>query len=251
MKLLKLVLFILLLQATPESYGQTDRELKLVQSFLDLNTEISNQDSVTKNTRCDEFEERLIQALEQDDITSFRGFGKVLDSLNADFSLKKSEEYELFTLSSNFEHWNYVLKNKHVINRQERTFDYFYELHALDPYRYLLIKRLDELSFSCYKAYLYEDHLGLIDANNHFLSVCSWTNVDASLLKNKSTLESDQSNKDQLKSYPPIPLKFDAKNREISYTFCRQSDGRKITRKARYLHGGFVIKSYDARMFEE
>jgi len=242
---------MLLLQGTLESYGQTDRELKLVRSFLYLNTTISNQDSVTKNILCEEFGERLIQVLEQDDIISFTRFGKVLDSLNADFSLKKSGAYELFTLRSNFEHWNYVLKNKHVINRQERTFDYFYELHSLDQHRYLLIKRMDELSFSCYQAYIYGDNLSLIDSNNHFLAVCSWTNVDESPLGNKSTLESDQLSKDHLKSYPPIPIKFDAKKREISYTFYRQSDGKKITRKARYLHGGFVIKSYDARMFEE
>jgi len=98
---------------------------------------------------------------------------------------------------------------------------------------------------------MYKDNLGLLDSNKYFLAVCSWTNVDESLLRNTSTLESDQLSKDHLKSYPPIPIKFDAKNREISYTFYRQSDGRKITRKARYLHGGFVIKSYDARMFEE
>ncbi|WP_223583570.1 hypothetical protein [Sphingobacterium sp. GVS05A] len=251
MRLLKLVLLMLLLQGALESYGQTDQELKLVRSFLDFNTAIANQDSVYKSTLCEEFEGQLIRALEQDDIISFKTFRKVLDSLNSDFSLKKSGEYELFTLRSNFEHWNYVLKNKHVINRQERTFDYFYELHSLDQYRYLLIKRMDELSFSCYKAYVYEDNLGLIGSNKHFLSVCSWTNVDESPLRNKSSLESDQLSKDHLKSYPPIPIKFEAKNREISYTFYRQSDERKITRKARYLHGGFVIKSYDARMFEE
>lgn len=242
---------MLLLQATQGAYGQTDQELKLVQSFLDLNAAISSQDSVNKDTLCEEFEERLIQALEQDDIISFKSFGKVLESLNSDFSLKKSGAYELFTLRSDFEHWNYVLKNKQVIYKQERTFDYFYEFHSLDQHRYLLIKRMDELSFSCYKAYLYEDNLGLNDSHKHFLSVCSWTNVDESSLRNQSIPESDQSIKDHLKSYSSIPIKFDAKNREISYTFYRQSDGRKITRKARYLHGGFVIKSYDARMFEE
>ncbi|MGE8378918.1 MAG: hypothetical protein ACN6PN_11230 [Sphingobacterium sp.] len=251
MKLLKLVLFTLLLQVTQGAYGQTDQELRLVQSFLDLNAAISSQDSMTKRALCEEFGERLIQTLEQDDIINFKSFREVLDSLNSDFSLKKSGAYELFTLRGNFEHWNYVLKNKHVINRQERTFDYFYELHLLDQHHYLLIKRMDELSFSCYKAYVYQDNLDVIGSNKHFLSVCSWTNVDESPLQNKSTLESDQSSKDHLKSYPPIPIKFDAKNREISYTFYRQSDERKITRKARYLHGGFVIKSYDARMFEE
>ncbi|WP_286859685.1 MULTISPECIES: hypothetical protein [Sphingobacterium] len=251
MRLLKLVLLMLLLQAKQVSYGQSDQELKLVQALLNLNSAISNQDSDTKATLSKAFEGRLIQALEQEDIVRFKTFGRVLDSLNSAFSFKKSGEYELFTLRNNFEHWNYVLKNKQVIHKQERTFDYFYAVYSLDQHRYLLIKRMDELSFSCYKAHLYEDNSGLIDSNNHFLSVCSWTNVDESLLQNIPSPESDQLHKDHLKSYAPIPIKFDAKNKEISYSFYRQSDGKKITRKARYLHGGFVIKSYDARMFEE
>ncbi|CAM3748581.1 hypothetical protein SPPR111872_18245 [Sphingobacterium prati] len=65
--------------------------------FLCLSKAISNQDSVTKSTLSEEFEVRLIQALEQDDIISFKTFGKVLGSLNSAFSLKKSGEYELFT----------------------------------------------------------------------------------------------------------------------------------------------------------
>lgn len=52
---------------------------------------------MTKSTVSEEFEVRLIQALEQDDIISFKTFGKVLGSLNSAFSLKKSGEYELFT----------------------------------------------------------------------------------------------------------------------------------------------------------
>lgn len=251
MSLLKLALLVLLLQAIHVSYGQNDQELKLVQALLDLNTAIANQDSDTKATLSKEFEGRLIQVLEQEDIVSFKTFNKVLDSLNSAFSFKKSGEYELFTFRNNFEHWNYVLKNKHVIHRQERTFDYFHAVYSLDQHRYLLIKRMDELSFSCYKAYLYQDNSSSIDSSNHFLSVCSWTNVDESLLQNRSSPESDQSSKDHLKSYPPIPIKFDVKNKVISYTFYRQSDGKKTTRKARYLHGGFVIKSYDARMFDE
>ena len=200
MKLLKFVLLVVLIQAKQKSYSQTEQELKLVQSFLCLSTAISNQDSVTKSTLSEEFEGRLIQALEQEDIISFKTFGKVLDSLNSAFSLKKSGEYELFTLRNNFEHWNYVLKNRHVIHKQERTFDYFYAVYSLDQHSYLLIKRMDELSFSCYKAYIYKDNLGLIDSNNHAgelikssSSVLSWKKVDESLLgKNLFPKESNR-----------------------------------------------------------
>ncbi|MDR2271112.1 MAG: hypothetical protein LBF27_09440 [Sphingobacterium sp.] len=258
MKGLGLILLVLLLWLNSASYAQTDQESKLVQTFLAFNAGSDDLDTIAKNILSQRFEEQLIHTLEKEDITTFDTFREKLDSLNSAFSLKKSGDYELFTLRFNIEHWNYILKNKEVINKQEKTFDFFYAVYPLDQMHYLLIKRMDEMSFSCYQAYIYKENFGLFTADDpikdmvtSFLSVYSWTNVSEGSLKRQNILESESTDREGIRSYPAIPIKFNTKTKEISYSFYRQQDGKKITRRARYLNGGFMIKSYDARTFEE
>ncbi|MGV0754408.1 hypothetical protein ACTS95_09855 [Empedobacter brevis] len=117
-------------------------------------------DEIALNITSQNFAKQLIYILENDDISTFKTFRKAVDSLNADFTIKKSAtgNYELFTLRNDFSHWNYILKNKKVVHKSERVSDYFFEIYELtnnNVKEYLLIKRMDEMSFSCYEAYVF------------------------------------------------------------------------------------------------
>ncbi len=58
-----------------------------------------------------------------------------------------------------------------------KTFDYYDQVYSLDNDEFLLIKRMDEMSFSCYEVYIYQRKVKLTARKT--LSVCSWTKIDA------------------------------------------------------------------------
>ncbi|MDR6969588.1 hypothetical protein J2X31_003621 [Flavobacterium arsenatis] len=238
--------------------AQKNQEEILIASFLELNSKETNEDEVALNQAVQKFDEQLIYTLENYDITSFKTFEKGLDSLYTDFSVKKAEtgNFELFTLRNGFDRWNYVLKDKKVVMKALKTFDYFYEIHTLSNNEFLLIKRMDEMSFSCFEAFVYHQNLHNSKPKtnilgNKVLSVCSWTNVDESYPGKTDPETGLQTVEGGLKIYEPLEIKFNPKKKNIYYTFYRLKDGKKITRKAKYRNGSFKIKSYDARTFEE
>ncbi|QQT26167.1 hypothetical protein [Sphingobacterium spiritivorum] len=248
MKIFELVLLLLLCNS--QVFGQKTQETLLIESFLD-----------TGDDAKEGFTDQLRSTLENYDIKTFNNFRRVLDSLNSYFTIKNSEkgDYELFTLTNEEGHWSYVLRDKVIINRSEKTFNYFYDIHNLPNKEYLLIKRSDEMSFSCSEAFIYNGNIKY-DYSDIFtngsdgkkvLSVYSWTNVDESYPGKIDTETGREIVEGGLKSYKPIEIEFDPEKQLIFYSFHRMKDGRKITRKAKYRNSDFKIKSYDARSFEE
>ncbi|MDR6969587.1 hypothetical protein J2X31_003620 [Flavobacterium arsenatis] len=250
-------IILLLFIVTTNAFGQKNQEEILIASFLELNSKETNDDEVALNQAVQKFDEQLIYTLENYDITSFKTFEKGLDSLYTDFSVKKAEtgNFELFTLRNGFDRWNYVLKDKKVVMKALKTFDYFYEIHTLSNDDFLLIKRMDDMSFSCFEAFVYrknnQNEKSKITFSNHkILSVCSWINIDRTYYETNPTTGNEDL-KGGLAHYKPLEIKFDDKRKTISYGFMSQTTRKKITRKAKYRNGSFKIKSYDARTFEE
>ncbi|MGJ1361003.1 hypothetical protein ACR79B_08045 [Sphingobacterium spiritivorum] len=248
MKILELVLLLSLFSS--QVFAQKTQEALLIASLLDTGDEAKEK-----------FTDQLRSALENHDIKTFKKFERVLDSLHSMFTIKNSEkgDYELFTLANGLDHWSYVLKNKVIINQSEKTFDYFYEIHNLPNGEYLLIKRGDDMSFSCFDAYIYNGNRKRGYSNSsaseeegkNVLTVCSWTNVDESFPGKIDAETGLQTIEGGLKTYEPVKIEFDPKNNLIFYSFRRIKDGKKTTRKAKYRNSDFKIKSYDARTFEE
>lgn len=248
MKILELVLLLSLFSS--QVFAQKTQEDLLIESFVDTHTDDKEK-----------FSHQLRSALENHDIKTFKNFERVLDSLNSTLTIKNSEKgnYELFTLANGLDHWSYILKNKVIINQSEMTFDYFYDIHNLPNGEYLLIKRSDDMSFSCSEAFIYNGNIKYdysdVSANEAYgkkvLSVCSWTNVDESFPGKIDAETGLQTIEGGLKTYEPVKIEFNPKNNLIFYSFYRIKDGRKITRKAKYRNSDFKIKSYDARTFEE
>jgi hypothetical protein len=249
----KVIFLTCLLFFSLKTMAQKTSEDMLIQSFLELNAIETNLDETPLNLAVQKFDKPLIHVLENDDINAFEDFKNGLDSLHSDFTLKKSGNYELFTLRNGFDRWNYILKDKKVILKELNTFDYFYDIHELSNDEFLLIKRMDEMSFSCYEAFVYSKNSqeNVNNSNTKFLSVCSWTNVDNSRTGEKDPETGLYTVEGGMESLKPLEIRFDTKRKIISYSFLSQINGKTITRKAKYKNGTFKIKSYDARTFEE
>lgn len=260
------IVILILLAQNANVLAQGTHEEILVKYFFDLNDEKIYQDEIAMSFAKQNFSKYLKFTLENFDITTFYKFKEALDSLNSDFTIKKSEtgSYELFTLRNNFDHWNYILKDKVVINEAEKTFDYFYEIHSLPNEsfadEYLLIKRMDEMSFTCYEAQIYSGNIRYGYSNktksniagSKVLSVCSWTNIDQSYPGKPDPVTGIPIIIDDgIVHYEPTSIFFDSKKKTISYSFISQKNGKQIIRKAKYKNGKFNIKDYDARTFEE
>lgn len=244
----KHLLLALFFVFTLQFSGQTTPEKLLIESFLELNSKETTKDEALLNQAVQKFDKQLIFTLENEDITTFKSFEKGLDSLYTDFDFKESEDYELFTLRNGFDRWNYILKDKKVILKELKTFDYFNQIYPLDNDEFLLIKRMDEMSFTCLEVYIYQRKAKL--TARKALSVCSWTSIDATY-NEKNLVTGEYELKGGLEHYNPLEIKFDPKRKIISYSFLSQINGKTITRKAKYKNGNFKIKSYDARTFEE
>lgn len=252
----KIIVLTFLVFFSLQLTAQNNTENLLIEAFLELNSKEISENEAALNKAVQKFEQQLIYTLENEDIISFKNFVKGLDTLYSDVTLKQSGNYELFTLTNGFDRWNYVLKNKKVIMREPKTFNYFHEIYSLEKDQFLLIKRMDEMSFTCYTAYVMSienDYVVRLDAFKDimdFLEVCSWTSIDATYYE-KNSITGEEELKGGLAHYEPLEIQFDEKRKIISYRFLSQINGKTITRKAKYKNGTFKIKSYDARTFEE
>lgn len=174
-------------------------------------------------------------------------------------------ENEIFTahsLSNGFGHWNYVTQkningtNK-IILKKTYSSDYYSKIHELNEKEFLLITRFDDMSYSCYDAYVMKVLDNGIIRQDAFVnkqdvfSVCSWTNVDESYPGKKDSTTGLYNIEGGMKYYEPIEIIYNPKNKIISYVFYSLKDGKKVIRKAKYKNGEFKIKDYDARTFEE
>jgi len=218
---------------------------------------VSEESSTENEKHLETFTRKLELALQQtDDFSEFKEFRKTIDSLNINLTHYKSEKNDLTLhhLSDGFYHFNYITKNRKIILKDNRNHQYFTEIHSLNDEEFLLIKRMDEMSFSCFEAFIY--HKNSQDnqfnfSNNKVLSICSWTNVDDSRTGEKDAETGLYTVEGGMRYLEPLEIKFNPKNKIISYTFYRLKDGKKVTRKAKYRGGDFKIKNYDARTFEE
>ena len=186
--------------------------------------------------------------------------GSEFITLNQYYSENKT--FTIHTLSSNAGHWNYVTKENEgntnkIIYKKKNSSDYFTEIHELNSNEFLLFSRFDDMSFSCYNAYVikYSDNKTIqqkaFKNKQQAFSVCSWTNVDESYTGKKDEKTGLYMIEGGMNYYEPKPILYDSNTHTISYTFNRLKDGKKITRKAKYKNRKFKIESYDVRTFDE
>jgi hypothetical protein len=247
MKNIVLIFFALVFQI--KVFGQLNQEYKLIKALTEYKEIDMYEDSLRFQQRFKKLNNEIENAITHENILSYKKFEHIADSLNVSFSLKKSENNNLiiFTMADNFFHWNYIIENRKIIFREHKWHEYFTEIHNLNKNDFLLINRIDDMSFSCYEAYIYTKSLNPM--RKKVLTVCSWTNVDGSYPEKDSTGQYHL--KGSIEHYKPEPIKFDNLTKTISYGFTRISDGKSIKRSAKYRNRTFIIKSYDARTFEE
>lgn len=249
----KQIFFALFFVFTLQFSGQTT-DSELTKTAIQYRISEYNDEN---NQHLKAFTQNLELALQQtDDFSEFKEFRKTIDSLNMTLNHYQSEKNDLILhrLSDGFYHFNYITKNRKIILKDNKNHEYFTEIHSLNDDEFLLIKRMDEMSFSCYEAFVYRKNSQnnpLPFSNNKVLSICSWTNVDDSRPGEKDTETGLYTIEGGMKYYEPLEIKFNPKNKNISYTFYRLKDGKKVTRNGKYRNGNFKIKSYDARTFEE
>jgi len=252
----KIIFFACMLFSSLQLMAQKTQEDLLIEAILELNSLENSEDKIALNLAVQKFDTQLIYILENENINSFKKFENGLDSLYTDFSFKQSGDYELFSLRKGLDRWNYILKNKKVILKDFKTFDYFYDIHSLNNKEFLLIKRMDEMSFTCYNAFVMKVENNSIIRQDafkdkmDFLEVCSWTSLDSTYYE-KDPITGTKALKGGLTNYKPLEIQFDEKRKIISYRFLSQINGKTITRKAKYRNGTFKIKCYNARTFEE
>lgn len=216
----KVVLLTCLLFFSLQVLAQKNQEDLLIESFLELNSVETSEDETELNRAIQKFDTQLIYTLENDEIRSFKNFKKGLDSLYTDFTFKESGDYKLFTLRNGFDRWNYILKNKKVVLKELKTFDYYHQVYPLDNDEFLLIKRMDEMSFSCCEVYIYRRKAKLTPRKA--LSVCSWTNVDNSRTGEKDPETGLYTVEGGMEYLKPLEIRFDPKRKIISYSFLSQ-----------------------------
>jgi hypothetical protein len=242
--------FILTLFTSKKLYAQLNQEEILIKSVIELCEIDKYDDTIHYKNVVTNFNFLLMETFTNYNISNFNKLKKLSDSLPFNYNITKSElgNFELFRFAINSDNWNYIKENKKVILRQEETFDYYLEVHNLTNNSFLLIKRMDEMSFCCYDAYVYNKRIKL--HGNKVLTVCSWTNLDGTY-PIKDTLTGIYKIEGGMEYYKPLAIKYHWKTKTISYNFTRQKDGKSVKRSAKYKNGKFIIKSYDARTFDE
>lgn len=262
---MKLLLSITLLLFNEIGYCQTIDATNLDKAIreYEISENIENKDSLW-NAVLNTFE-KLLELKNYGEMKTQNRYNE--NNLGYEFITvsQYSSENKIFTthsLSNGFGHWNYVtLKNDDSTNKiileKVNSSDYYTEIHELNTKEFLLFTRFDDMSFSCYYAFvmkLSDDDVIRQDAfknEQDFFSVCSWTNVDESYSGEKDPKTGLYMVEGGTKYYVPIQIFYNPKNKTISYSFTKLNNGKKTTRKAKYKNGKFIIKDYDARTFEE
>lgn len=255
MKRVVFFVFILILQINV--FGQCNQEEKLIRALLEYKCTDKYEDSQAFHQKLMKLTAQIEGMIEQDNIVRFTQFKKVADSLFIYFNFKKSEEQNLliFTFSDTYYLWNYVAHKNKIILKDNGRYECFYDIHNLNENEFLLIKRLNDMSFSYFKAFVYSFNYKKIKRKVAFsgkqeLFVCSWTNVDESY-PIQDSITGKREMIGRLGHYDPIEIDFDYKTKTISYSFTGIDSGKTIVRQSKYRNGVFNIKGYDAREFNE
>jgi len=247
MKTIRTYLLLVLLTFGQNVVAQVSQEENLIRLLKGLDSVSQFDDSILFVQKMNLLKEEIISTLENDHLMSFETFRSVADSLDFYYELGHSglEMYELFTFRYNNQNWNYVLRNNAILLSEEDVFHKFHELFELKPNELLLITEMDEMSYSCYEAFIIKQ--GENTTKNTVLTVCSFTKVSEI-----GVMPSDSSTDEPIMvgkvHHPdPIQIQFDQEKKTISYCFIRFEDEKTMCRKANYRNGTFKIESYDAQ----
>lgn len=260
----KRIIFLILALSAQLVHGQSDssiqrlemesqdyideksQEEKLIYALREFVNVDQYFDSSDYNVRVNKLVFEMTETLQHDDITTFHRFKQVADSLDFTYEMKPSEssEYALFMFRYGNDNWNFVLKNREIVFKEKQVFHFIHEVHELNPNEFLLIKLTNQMSHSCYEAFVFND----LNRTNgtECLSVCSFTNTVDSYLEGRDSLTGEPIFLHRMDYFDPIPIIFNRDKKTITYSFVRPSDGKTITRKANYKKGEFIIKSYNA-----
>lgn len=158
----------------------------------------------------------------------------------------ENKKFIMYSFPINLYHLNYVLqktKNKYkIILKDNKSNNFFTEIHTLNDKEFLLIEQMDELVFSCNYAYVFHKMGNIYKkkkafGNRNQLTLCNFTEID------NSTPE-----KPDHYSVTARKITFDYKNKIISYGSCTNSNTGKTTiGKASYKNGKFNINDCDER----
>lgn len=244
--------------------GQNISKNTLVEILRNYENEVYNdaqKDSIWTSF-INEFETTIENAASEN--TTFDQLRKYCDSTYFQFDTFLAEDRKrmIYKFSNGFEYLNYVVKKfsdetNNIVVKDNRSHYYFTEIHQMNNNEFLLLLRMDEMSFSC----IYAQVLSLNDGNvirkeafgknnQELLSVCSWTNIDNTFTVKENATELYETERG-MQYLKPIAINFDPSSLIISYSFNRLKDGRKMVRKAKYKNGHFKIKNYDARLFDD
>lgn len=222
------------------TFGQNNREINLINAFVEYKNVNEFEDSLKFNQNLLQLNIAIENALKDENILNFEKFKKITDSLNVNYTIKKSEnnDFLLFTMSDNMFHWNYIVQNNVIVLKNHKWHEYFTEIHNLNENEFLLIKQKDDLVFSCNYASVFKKSnnsykMKKVFRNKSKLTVCNFTNIEDG---------------NGHFSRPVKKISFDYKNKTISYGSCRNAENEKRTlSKANYKNGKFKIEDCDER----
>lgn len=239
-----LIILLFLIFFKNNTFGQTDQEFNLVKAFIDYKNSNELKDNLRFNQTLLRLNVVIEKVLKNENILDFQKFKKITDSLNVNYSIKKSENnsFVLFTMSDNMFHWNYIVYNNYIVLKNHKWHEYFTEIHNLNKNEFLLIEQRDDLVFSCNFAYIFQKTGTSFKKKKAFgnrtqLTLCNFTEI-----QNSPPEEPDHF------SLTARKISFDYKNRVISYGSCTNSiTGKTKIGKAKYINGNFTIKDCDER----
>lgn len=246
MKNLTILLFFIIFQIN--AFGQNNREANLVNAIIEYKNVNEFEDSLKFNQNLSQLNFAIEDVLENENLLNLKKFKKITDSLNINYTIKKSENNNLllFTMSDDMFHWNYIVDDNAVVLKNHKWHEYFTEIHNLSQNEFLLIVQKDDLVFSCNYAYVFQKSGTSFQKKKAFenrtlLTLCNFTEIQNSPPENPEHF-----------SLPARKISFDYKNKVISYGSCINSmTGKTTIGKAKYINGNFKIKDCDERKDSE
>ncbi len=233
-----ILLFFILVQGS--LFGQSNREMNLIQCFLDYQNSNEYEDSIQYKENGSKLVDALKNVLENDTIFNFQKFKSLADSLEVRFTLQQSEQgdFQIFTMGHQWFYWNFVLHNRKVVLESHKWGEFFTEIHNLTKHEFLLIAEKDELVYGCNFGYVYRGKGEYFKKKKAFggkdvLTTCNFTHIE---------------NIDSHETLPLRTISFDYAQKIISYGDCFHSmTGKTTIGTAKYIRGKFKIKDCDER----
>lgn len=251
-------LFIILIFFTNQISAQNTLDDELKNALLNYKI-AENSWAINDSLPLLHFNEKLETALQQnEDLSSFTKFSKTLDSLEMVMNRINSEDKSLvvYHLLNGIDHWNYVLKNRQIIVNENKSHEYFTEIHVLNDKEFLLIEQRDDLVFSCNYAYVFK-----ANENGYFrkkafgkrekLSICNFTNLEESIPIPPPSENGTLPVMTGTHYFEPVrKISFNATDKTIDYGICYNYFTQKThLGKAKYKNGKFKVKDCDERLF--